>query len=92
MVGLVGLHSHMQQVTTKLTSYIYKWLQRRANVNKRSSCDGSTALHRYVIGDNSTVVIRLLLQNGASTTIKEGWSRTPIDVARKYNHQEAVLL
>ena len=73
------------------TDVIHELLQRGADVNKRHRYIGRTALHwsaRY----NSTDAIRLLLQNGASTTIKDNKGRTPIDVAREHNHQEAVLL
>ena len=73
------------------TDVMHELLQRGADVNKRDRDYGRTALH-YSARYNSTDAIRLLLQNGASTTIKDDEGRTPIDWARKKNHQEAVLL
>ena len=73
------------------TDVIHKLLQRGADVNKRDRDFGLTALH-FSTMFNKTDAIRLLLRNGASTTIKDDVGRTPIDWARKKNHQEAVLL
>ena len=73
------------------TDVIYELLQRGADVNKRNRYDGGTALH-YSAMNNRTDAIQLLLENGASTTIKDMKGRTPIDLAREENSQEAVLL
>ena len=73
------------------TDVIHKLLQRGADVNKRDLDNGQTALH-YSATHNNTDATWLLLQNGASTTIKDNEGRTPIDCARQYNNQEAVLL
>ena len=73
------------------TDVIHELLQRGADVNKRDRYFGLTALHWSAM-KNNTDDIRLLLRNGASTTIKEKWGRTPIDCAREENNQEAVLL
>ena len=73
------------------TDVIHELLQRGADVNKRHRDYGLIALH-YCAWYNRTDAIRLLLENGASTTIKDDEGRTPIDCARKYNNQEAVLL
>ena len=73
------------------TDVIYELLQRGADVHKGDHYGGLTALH-YSARYNKTDAIRLLLRNGASTTIKDKWDRTPIDLAREQNNQEAVLL
>ena len=73
------------------TDVIHELLQRGADVNKRNRYDGLTALHWSAM-NNRTNAIRLLLENGASTTIKDKKGRTPIDFAREYNSQEALLL
>ena len=73
------------------TDVIHELLQRGADVNKRDRYFGRTALHWSAM-NNNTDAIRLLLENGASTTIKDDEGLTPIDIARQYNHQEAVLL
>ena len=73
------------------TDVIHKLLQRGADVNKRDRNHGRTALHWSAM-NNSTDAIQLLLENGASTTIKDKKRRTPIDFAREYNSQEALLL
>ena len=73
------------------TDVMHELLQRKADVNKRNRYDGLTALHWSAMNDR-TDAIRLLLENGASTTIKDKKGRTPIDFAREYNDQEAVLL
>ena len=73
------------------TDVMHELLQRQADVNKRDRYTGQTALY-YSAMYNRTDAIRMLLENGASTTIKDKKGRTPIDYARKYNSQEAVLL
>ena len=73
------------------TDVIRELLQRGADVNKRDRNHGQTALHWRAM-KNNTDAIRLLLENGASTTIKDAVGRTPIDWAREYNSQEALLL
>ena len=73
------------------TTVIYELLQREANLNKRSRYNGRTALHWSAMYNN-TDAIWLLLKSSASTTIKHDEGRTPIDVAREKNHEEAVLL
>ena len=73
------------------TDVMHELLQRKADVNKRDRDYGRTALHWSAM-NNSTDDIRLLLENGASTTIKDKWDRTPIDLAREQKNQEAVLL
>ena len=73
------------------TDVIRELLQRGADVNKRDRNHGQTALHCSAL-NNITDTIRLLLENGASTTIKDNEGRTPIDLAREWKKQEAVLL
>ena len=73
------------------TDVIHKLLQRGADVNKRDRYHDQTALHWSAM-KNNTDAIRLLLENGASTTKKDKKGRTPIDFAREYNSQEALLL
>ena len=91
IVDRAGMTALQWAAMLKQTDVIHKLLQRGADVNKRDRDDGRTALH-YSARKNNTDAIRLLLQNGASTTIKDNKGRTPIDVAREHNHQEAVLL
>ena len=59
-------------------------------MNKRNQ-HGPTVLHLAAL-NNSTDAIQVLLEYGASTTIEDDLGRTPIDVAREENHEEAVLL
>ena len=87
----VGMTALQWAARYNLTYVIHKLLQRGADVNKRDRNHGLTALH-YSAMYNKIGAIRLLLENGASTTIKDNEGRTPIDVARELNNQEAVLL
>ena len=89
--GAGGLTALQCAAMNNRTDVMHELLQRGADVNKRDRYDGLTALH-YSAMYNNIDAIRLLLENGASTTIKDNEGRTPIDVAREYNHQEAVLL
>ena len=89
--GVGGLTALQCAAMFNHTDVIHELLQRGADVNKRHRVDGLTALHWSAL-NNSTDAIRLLLENGASTTIKDNEVRTPIDLARRGNHQEAVLL
>ena len=66
-------------------------LIRGANVNKRSCSYHLTALY-WAAWYNSTDVIEVLLKHRASTSIKDGEGRTPIDDARGWNKETAVRL
>ena len=90
-VDRIGLTALQYAAWYNRTDVIHELLQRGADVNKRDRYFGLTALHWSAM-KNNTDDIRLLLRNGASTTIKDDGGRTPIDWARKKNHQEAVLL
>ena len=90
-VDRAGMTALQWAVLFNRTDALHELLQRGADVNKRDRDDGITALH-YSAMNSGTDTIRLLLENGASTTIKDDEGRTPIDWAREYNHQEAVLL
>ena len=50
-------------------------------MNKQDT-DGDTALH-WASNNNSTDVVRLLLQYGAFTHVKSSYSETPIEYARR---------
>ena len=50
-----------------------------------------TALH-WASSKNHTDAIKILLQHGARTDIKNKYGSTPIDDARSGNHEEAVGL
>jgi len=52
-------------------------------------CSGNTALHAAVEGDHIDMV-KLLLQHGASYTIANKYSLTPIDIAEKLNRTELI--
>ena len=91
IVDRAGMTALQWAAMLKQTDVIHKLLQRGADVNKRNRYDGLTALHWSAMNDR-TDAIRLLLENGASTTIKDKKGRTPIDFAREYNSQEALLL
>ena len=86
-----GFTALQQAARFSHTYAIHELLQRGADVNKRDRDYGRTALH-WSARRNKTDAIQLLLENRASTTIKDKKGRTPIDYARKYNSQEAVLL
>ena len=86
-----GLTALQRAARGNRTDVMHELLQRKADVNKRHRVYGRTALHWSVM-ENSTDAIRLLLRNGASTTIKDNEGRTPIDRARQYNRKEAVLV
>ena len=87
----IGLTALQYAARYNRTDVIHELLQRGADVNKRDRNHGQTALHWSAM-NNSTDAIQLLLENGASTTIKDKKGRTPIDFAREYNSQEALLL
>ena len=102
----IGFTALQRAAWSNRTDVIHKLLQRGADVNKRDRDYGRTALHYSAmfnktlhgsamnnsVMENRTDVIRLLLENGASTTIKDNEGRTPIDLAREWKSQEAVLL
>ena len=50
-------------------------------MNKKDT-DGDTARH-WASNNNSTDVVRLLLQYGAFTDVKNSYGETPIDYARR---------
>ena len=52
---------------------------------------GMAAL-RWAAVDNRTDVIEVLLKHDASANIKDGYGRTPIDLARDRNNKAAVRL
>ena len=91
IVDGVGMTALQYAAWYNRTDVMHELLQRGADVNKRDRNHGQTALHWSAM-KNNTDAIRLLLENGASTTIKDAVGRTPIDWAREYNSQEALLL
>ena len=90
IVDVIGRTALQLATYNSKTGVIHELLQRGANLNKQNRF-GWTALH-WSAKFNKTGAIQLLLLYGASTTIKDGEGRTPIDVARKRKHKEAVLL
>lgn len=88
----VGDHTALRRAAHfNRTDVIRVLLQRGADVNKQSGDDQYTALHVAAIF-NKTDAIEVLLKHGASTKIKDGYGRTPIDVARLLNYEAAVRL
>ena len=55
----------------------------------KQDCVGWAALH-YAILNRITDVIKILVQHGARTDIKNKFGFTPTDLARSWNCKEAV--
>ena len=66
-------------------------IEKGENVNQQTRYTRWTALH-IASYKNHTDVIKILLQYGARTDIKNIKGRTPIDLARDRNNEEAVAL
>ena len=65
-------------------------MQGAADVSQRGGA-GFTALHWSAV-NNNTDAIRILLQYCELITIEDDFGRTPINLARERNNNEAVLL
>ena len=89
-VDVLGYTALRRAAINNRTNVTIVLCNREADVNKRSG-DQSTALHEAAL-NNSTDVIEVLLKYGASTNIENRYGDTPIDVARRENHDAAVRL
>lgn len=76
----------------KLDAVIVKLLlEKGAHVDPQDDDEGKTPLIAAVIeGDES--LVSLLLQNGASCTIKDKDGRTPLSWAKKYGYETIVQM
>ena len=72
------------------TNVIHVLMQGAADVSQRGGA-GFTALHWSAV-NNNTDAIRILLQYCELITIEDDFRRTPINLARERNNNEAVLL
>ena len=90
IVDEYGNTNLMKAAMHNRTDIVCYLLKKGANVNKQD-CIGWTALLEASF-TNHTGVIKILVQHRARTVIKTDGGNTPIDVARRQNHEEAVGL
>ena len=56
-------------------------------INEKNSTYGWTPLHKAVAMDNKEIV-KVLLDHGARTDLKDQWGQTPLELATKLGHSE----
>ncbi len=72
-------------VNNKNIEKIKELVNRDVDINVADPKTGGTALHHAVFIDNPTEVIKLLLELGADSTIKDLSGKTPLDYAKEFN-------
>ena len=91
IINEFGRTALMLAASYNRTDVVCCLLEKGANVNQQKRYAVWTALH-YAFFKNSTDVIKILVQHGARTDIKNIKGETPIDLACRRNYKEAVAL